>query len=123
MIILNISIAFLVDGGLSEWSEWGRCDQLCEPGKQRRHKTCTNPKRRCGGKHCDPKVATTEEKPCFCPGKHFYKKCLVALLTHANVHTAYKTASIKLKPILILLLFESREMNSDFPCRPHFDCA
>ena len=71
-IVLNISIAVLVDGGLTEWSEWGRCDQLCEPGKQRRHKTCINPKRRCGGKQCDPNVATTEEKPCmYCPGKHF----------------------------------------------------
>jgi len=57
-----------VDGGLTEWSEWGRCDQLCEPGKQRRHKTCTNPKRRCGGKQCDPSVDTTVEKPCmYCP--------------------------------------------------------
>lgn len=70
-IVLNISIAVLVDGGLTEWSEWGRCDQLCEPGRVRRHKTCTHPKRRCGGKQCDHDMATTEEKPCmYCPGKH-----------------------------------------------------
>ncbi|XP_078353171.1 properdin-like [Oculina patagonica] len=57
-----------VDGGLTEWSEWGRCDKLCEQGKQKRYKTCTNPKPRCGGKQCDPSLVTMEEKPCmYCP--------------------------------------------------------
>jgi len=57
-----------VDGGLTEWSEWGRCDKLCEHGKQKRHKTCTNPKPRCGGKQCDPSLVTEEERPCmYCP--------------------------------------------------------
>ena len=64
----NINVIVLVDGGLTEWGEWGRCDKLCEHGKQRRYKTCTNSKRRCGGKHCDPSVVITEEKPCmYCP--------------------------------------------------------
>ncbi|KAL9951073.1 hypothetical protein ACROYT_G043669 [Oculina patagonica] len=57
-----------LDGGLTEWSEWGRSDKLCEQGRQRRHKTCTNPKPRCGGKQCDPSLVTMEEKPCtYCP--------------------------------------------------------
>ncbi|PFX13518.1 Disintegrin and metalloproteinase domain-containing protein 9 [Stylophora pistillata] len=57
-----------VNGGLTEWGEWGRCDELCEPGKQQRYKTCTNPKRRCGGKQCDPNIATQDERNCvYCP--------------------------------------------------------
>lgn len=57
-----------VNGGLTEWGEWGRCDKLCEPGKQQRYKTCTNPKRRCGGKQCDPNIATQDERNCvYCP--------------------------------------------------------
>ncbi|KAJ7351656.1 metalloendopeptidase [Desmophyllum pertusum] len=57
-----------VDGGLTEWGEWGRCDKLCEHGKQRRYKACNKPKPRCGGKQCDPSIITTEEKTCmYCP--------------------------------------------------------
>ncbi|XP_066014989.1 uncharacterized protein [Pocillopora verrucosa] len=57
-----------VDGGLTEWGEWGNCDKLCEPGKQQRYRTCTNPKRRCGGKLCDPSIQTKHERDCMsCP--------------------------------------------------------
>ena len=61
---------YSVDGGLTEWGEWGNCDKLCEPGKQRRYKTCTNPKRRCDGKLCDPSIQTVHERDCMsCPVK------------------------------------------------------
>lgn len=57
-----------VDGGFTEWSQWGRCDKICENGKERRIKTCTNPKPRCGGKQCNSSVTTVEERPCmYCP--------------------------------------------------------
>ncbi|KAK3716436.1 hypothetical protein QZH41_016844, partial [Actinostola sp. cb2023] len=57
-----------VHGGLSEWSDWEKCDKLCANGKQRRHKTCSNPKPRCGGKLCNPASKTIEEKACYsCP--------------------------------------------------------
>lgn len=60
----------LVNGGLTEWSEWGRCNKICEHGKQKRQKTCTNPKPRCGGKQCNSILPTEEERPCmYCPGK------------------------------------------------------
>ena len=65
---------FLVHGGLTEWSLWGRCNRLCEHGKQKRYKTCTNPKPRCGGKQCDASLVTEEERPCFyCPGE----RCII----------------------------------------------
>lgn len=57
-----------VNGGFSEWSEWVRCDKLCEHGKQRRYKTCSNPKPRCGGNNCDLTIPTVDERRCmYCP--------------------------------------------------------
>ncbi|XP_032229700.2 uncharacterized protein LOC5505409 [Nematostella vectensis] len=55
-----------VDGGLSEWSSWDKCDKLCADGQQRRHRSCTNPKPRCGGKDCTAlNLPTTETKACY----------------------------------------------------------
>ncbi|XP_022804373.1 uncharacterized protein LOC111341663 [Stylophora pistillata] len=70
-----------VDGGLTEWGDWGRCDKLCQPGKQRRFKTCTNPSPQCGGKRCDPRLVTKEERDCtYCPesGIRMYNDYCVA---------------------------------------------
>ena len=63
------SSLFLVNGKLSQWSEWTRCDKLCGHGKEKRYKTCSNPKPRCGGKNCDLSISVEEERPCvYCPG-------------------------------------------------------
>ena len=61
---------FAVNGGLSLWSPWTKCDKICgATGKERRQRTCTNPKPRCGGKRCDTSVKTFEERLCnYCPG-------------------------------------------------------
>ena len=65
------SSLFLVNGKLSQWSEWTRCDKLCEHGKEKRYKTCSNPKPRCGGKNCDLSISLEEERPCvYCPGNY-----------------------------------------------------
>ncbi|EDO42730.1 predicted protein, partial [Nematostella vectensis] len=54
-----------VHGGLSEWSSWDKCDKLCADGQQRRHRSCTNPKPRCGGKDCTAlNLPTTETQAC-----------------------------------------------------------
>jgi len=57
-----------VDGGVSGWGEWSRCDQVCKPGTRTRQKKCDNPKPKCGGKHCDPKILQKETQECnYCP--------------------------------------------------------
>ena len=72
VVYCTLIFMVLVNGGLTEWSEWGRCDKLCENGKQRRHKTCTDPKPRCGGRQCDTSVTIEDERPCmYCPGECF----------------------------------------------------
>ena len=65
------SFLFSVNGKLSQWSNWTRCDKLCEHGKEKRYKTCSNPKPRCGGKNCDLSICVEEERPCmYCPGNY-----------------------------------------------------
>ena len=65
------SFLFSVNGKLSQWSNWTRCDKLCEHGKERRYKTCSNPKPRCGGKNCDLSISVEDERPCmYCPGNY-----------------------------------------------------
>ncbi|EDO44104.1 predicted protein, partial [Nematostella vectensis] len=51
-----------IDGGLSEWSEFGNCDKSCGRGVQKRVRTCTNPSPLFGGKDCAG--AMEETKAC-----------------------------------------------------------
>ena len=61
---------FLVDGGLTKWSEFNACSVTCGTGVQTRQRSCTNPSPKNNGKECTD--ALTEEKDCFnkhCPSK------------------------------------------------------
>ncbi|PIK58828.1 hypothetical protein BSL78_04287 [Apostichopus japonicus] len=57
-----------VDGGWSEFSEWGQCSVTCEEGLQTRTRTCTDPPPAHGGADCVGRA--TEEAICLegpCP--------------------------------------------------------
>ena len=82
----HVKIPFLctVDGGVSGWGEWSRCDKLCQPGRMTRQKKCDNPKPKCGGKQCDLKILQKEIKECnYCPGNKPYPvlQCAIFLTT------------------------------------------
>lgn len=51
-----------VDGGVSDWSEWGKCNRRCGRGEKKRVRTCTNPSPLFGGKRCAE--ALEERIPC-----------------------------------------------------------
>lgn len=62
-------VVMLVDGGLSSWSLWSRCDRVCGGGKRQRLRSCTNPPPSSGGKGCGSHYY--ESKECAvnkCPG-------------------------------------------------------
>lgn len=50
----------LVDGEVSNWSDWGTCSVSCGGGSQDRTRTCTNPKPQYGGADCTGNLKETQ---------------------------------------------------------------
>lgn len=42
----------IVDGGWSDWTQWGDCSVTCGGGEKYRYRNCTNPKPQFGGDNC-----------------------------------------------------------------------
>ena len=65
---MNDLCSFLsVDGGLTEWSEYGSCSEECGGGIQESNRTCTNPIPQHGGTDCVGDLERTREcnkEPC-----------------------------------------------------------
>jgi hypothetical protein len=56
-----------VNGGLSEWTAWSSCSATCDVGSSTRHRSCTNPLARFGGKPCEGVLTQQQDcnlKPC-----------------------------------------------------------
>jgi len=59
-----------VHGGLSDWSEWGRCDEECGYGVQTRSRTCDKPAPANGGRRCADDLTMSQrcrERSCSVP--------------------------------------------------------
>ncbi|KAL5006387.1 hypothetical protein ScPMuIL_015193 [Solemya velum] len=58
----------VVDGGWSDWSEWGDCSQSCGGGYKIAFRDCTSPEPKCGGDQCSGACSKTipcnEDIPC-----------------------------------------------------------
>ena len=52
MIYYFLVCGLLVDGGLSNWDEWGPCTKPCGGGDKRRSRRCDNPAPEFGGADC-----------------------------------------------------------------------
>eukprot|EP00112_Aurelia_sp_Birch-Aquarium-sp1_P018684 Seg4492.1 transcript_id=Seg4492.1/GoldUCD/mRNA.D3Y31 product=Coadhesin protein_id=Seg4492.1/GoldUCD/D3Y31 len=66
-----------VDGGLSEWQQWTKCDKECGNGLRKRERTCDNPEPKGKGKDCSDLGALTEAAQCKikdCPVNGSYSK-------------------------------------------------
>ena len=60
---------FLVDGGLSEWSQWSTCELPCGGSVVNRTRLCNNPPPQNGGAYCNgQQVETKLECVTPCPG-------------------------------------------------------
>ncbi|XP_078382401.1 uncharacterized protein LOC144665100 [Oculina patagonica] len=71
-----------VHGGYSQWSRWNSCSKSCGGGFHNRHRSCTKPRPKNGGRDCSRLGQATESKRCNvqrCPeGWHFdgeFKLC------------------------------------------------
>lgn len=59
-----------VNGGYSNWKEWGPCSRTCGQGFQERIRLCNNPEPANGGRSCSG--PTIDSRKChvgLCPGK------------------------------------------------------
>ena len=48
-----ITIPVSVDGGFTEWTEWGMCTKTCGVGNRSRSRDCASPAPQYGGDDCD----------------------------------------------------------------------
>ena len=72
---------FVVNGGYSKWSDFGKCSVSCGGGVQSRSRSCDNPKPAHGGKDCSKLGPALESRSCNshpCPGMH---QLIFALVT------------------------------------------
>ncbi len=67
----------LVNGGFSEWSEFGNCTRKCGGGNMTRFRKCDNPSPAHGGLDCiGPKRETKACNTKPCPGKQIWNKVM-----------------------------------------------
>ena len=81
---------FIVDGGFSDWSDYGRCSKTCGGGSQVSSRTCTNPAPAHGGKACVgplQKSRSCNTNPC--PGM-----CLFLSMKNGWVYVFYFAYSL-----------------------------
>ncbi|XP_066919223.1 SCO-spondin-like [Clytia hemisphaerica] len=56
-----------IDGGLTDWTDWGACSLTCGTGTQERTRTCTNPAPEHGGDPCTGDLSESQNcntEPC-----------------------------------------------------------
>ena len=53
-----------IDGGYTEWSEFSACTRSCNGGRQKRWRTCFNPKPKYGGRDCERLGPASEVQRC-----------------------------------------------------------
>ena len=65
----------VVNGGFSEWGEWGECSATCDNGTISRERVCNNPEPKgAKAKDCQELGPYTEIKPCrikHCQGQYY----------------------------------------------------
>ena len=71
----------LVNGGWSQWHDWGHCSAECGDGNQKRIRVCDNPIPEYGGTDCTENGSkSSESKNCVgnkCPGNTNHLKLLI----------------------------------------------
>ncbi|XP_049335709.1 hemicentin-1 isoform X1 [Astyanax mexicanus] len=70
--LVRMTLTVRVNGGFSEWMEWGSCSVSCGAGVQRRLRLCSKPRPANGGRHCvgpDSESRSCKGKPCPVDGQ------------------------------------------------------
>lgn len=68
-LFFNVALSSPVNGGYSNWEEWGPCSSTCGQGFQERIRVCDNPKPANGGRSCSgPSIDSRKCHVGLCPG-------------------------------------------------------
>lgn len=93
-----------IDGGLSDWSDFGNCDKPCGRGVRKRVRTCTNPSPLFGGKKCEGAMEQTEScnvHKCPINGRFSkwseFSKCQPEIANSANNSSTFCGPGIKVR--------------------------
>lgn len=81
---LKLLLSSPVNGGYSNWEEWGLCSSTCGQGFQERIRVCDNPKPANGGRSCSgPSIDSRKCHVGLCPGKtqQWLSACLPVCIT------------------------------------------
>ena len=71
-MIICLLFWILVDGGLSEWSQWSTCEKPCGGSVVNRTRVCDNPPPKNGGGDCAGNAFESKlECVMECPGEYF----------------------------------------------------
>ncbi|KAK7933456.1 hypothetical protein WMY93_004352 [Mugilogobius chulae] len=66
----TISLKVQINGGYSNWEEWGPCSSTCGQGFQERIRLCNNPEPANGGRSCSgPSIDSRKCQAGLCPGE------------------------------------------------------
>ncbi|XP_061672486.1 hemicentin-1 [Syngnathoides biaculeatus] len=66
----TITLKVQINGGYSNWQDWGPCSSLCGEGFQERVRLCNNPEPANGGRSCaGPSVDSRRCRAGLCPGE------------------------------------------------------
>ncbi|KAL0979469.1 hypothetical protein UPYG_G00185480 [Umbra pygmaea] len=66
----TVSLKVQINGGYSNWDDWGSCSTTCGRGVQQRMRLCNNPKPTNGGRSCEgPSVDSRSCQLGLCPGE------------------------------------------------------
>ncbi|XP_037536631.1 hemicentin-2 [Nematolebias whitei] len=66
----TINLKVQINGGYSNWEEWGPCSSTCGQGVQERVRSCNNPQPANGGRTCSgPSVDSRKCQTGLCPGE------------------------------------------------------
>ena len=73
----------LVDGGWTDWSEYSACSVTCDSGEQTKHRSCTNPAPKYGGRPCPGQAKSVRScvmPRCHVPSEQLFVVCFIFIL-------------------------------------------
>ncbi|XP_074526683.1 hemicentin-1 [Halichoeres trimaculatus] len=93
----TITLKVQINGGFSNWEEWGPCSSTCGQGFQERIRMCNNPEPANGGRACSgPSIDSRKCQTGLCPGEtpRRTRGSLIGMVNEREFGVSYLEANI-----------------------------